>query len=114
MGLKEGEEGKQVLTDEDITQNLVVFLIAGHETIVGGLTYALKFVGENPNIMAKVVAEVEQMQARKKNKNNNKKEEEEEEEEEQITMDDLKEMKYSRAVVKEALRVSPPIGEAFR
>ncbi|RYX82717.1 cytochrome P450 [bacterium] len=49
------------LTDENIRNQMVTFLIAGHETTSGLLSFAIHALLRNPHVMAKARAEVERV-----------------------------------------------------
>jgi cytochrome P450/NADPH-cytochrome P450 reductase len=49
------------LSDETIAANLVTFLIAGHETTSGLLSFTVSHLLNNPNAYAKVRAEVDEV-----------------------------------------------------
>jgi len=104
----DGQEGKIEFSEADIAQNLIVFLVAGHETVVGAMTYMMRYLGEDKRVFGKLVEEVEGV-IKKKNEREGGGEEGKD-----ITMEDLKEMKYCMAVVKEALRCLPPVAMGMR
>jgi len=99
------EDAKMDFSLEDMAQNLVVFLVAGHETVVGGMIFMMKFLGENERIFKKLCEDVKGVMGRKKEKGRDEKE---------VTYEDLKEMKYCIAVVKESLRCLPPAAMGMR
>jgi len=92
-------------TDFDMAQNLVVFLVAGHETIVSGLLSMIKLLAQNREVFEKVYNEV----WTKKQEIDNR-----ETGEGVWTFDDLKGMNLSQAVVKETLRCVPPVAGGMR
>lgn len=49
------------LDAENIRYQLITFLIAGHETTSGWLSFALYFLVKNPEVMARAVAEVDRV-----------------------------------------------------
>ncbi len=49
------------LTDEEIRDELIVFIAAGHDTTATTLTYALWQLGRNPQIQEAVRAEVAEL-----------------------------------------------------
>ena len=49
------------LSDENIRRNLITFLIAGHETTSGMLSFTTYLLLENPEILAKAQAEVDRV-----------------------------------------------------
>lgn len=83
------ETGK-ALTDEEICDELIVFIAAGHDTTATTLTYALWQLGRNPQIQETVRAEVAELEDR------------------ELTPDDVADLGYTVQVLKEALRLCPP------
>lgn len=49
------------LTDENIRNQVLTFLIAGHETTSGTLSFALHLLMRNPHVLAQAYAEVDRM-----------------------------------------------------
>ena len=49
------------LSDENIRYQIITFLIAGHETTCGMLSFALYFLVNNPDVLAKAYAEVDRV-----------------------------------------------------
>ncbi|MEV6301705.1 cytochrome P450 [Actinoplanes sp. NPDC051861] len=49
------------LTDENIRNQVLTFLIAGHETTSGTLSFALHLLLRNPHVLARAYAEVDRM-----------------------------------------------------
>ncbi|CAF0757068.1 unnamed protein product [Adineta steineri] len=83
---KDPETGYQ-LSDENIRYQMLTFLVAGHETTSGLLSFALYYLLKNPHTLQKVQAEVDQYG--------------------EITVDTLSKLKYIDAVLKETLRLQP-------
>ena len=54
-------ETGEPLSDENIRNNVVTFLIAGHETTSGLLSYALYQLLRNPHVLAQAYAEVDRL-----------------------------------------------------
>jgi cytochrome P450 len=78
------------LTDEEICDELIVFLIAGHDTTATTLTYALWAMGHHPDIQNRVAAEVDQLGERRP------------------APDDVARLPYTIQVLNESLRLCPP------
>jgi cytochrome P450 len=78
------------LSDDDICNELLVFLTAGHDTTATTLTYALWALGRNPGMQARVTAEVAALGDR------------------QLTPEDVPRLGYTVQVLHEALRLCPP------
>lgn len=78
------------LSDDDICDELIVFMVAGHDTTATTLTYALWQLGRHPDLQDRVAAEVARFGDR------------------EITPADLPDLGYTRQVLCEALRLCPP------
>jgi cytochrome P450 len=78
------------LSDEAICDELVLFLLAGHDTTSTTLTYALWALGRRPELQDRVAAEVGQFGDRR------------------LTHEDLSRLRYTVQVLHEALRLCPP------
>lgn len=42
------------LTDSQLKDNILTLLVAGHDTTTAGLTWLIKFLGENPEVLEKL------------------------------------------------------------
>lgn len=78
------------LSDSDICDELIVFLIAGHDTTATTLTYALWALGHHRTMQDRVRSEVARLGDR------------------DLTPDDLPGLQYTKQVLYEALRLCPP------
>jgi cytochrome P450 len=78
------------LSDRAICDELVLFLVAGHETTSTTLTYALWSLGHRPDLQQRVADEVGQLGDRR------------------LTPDDAPRLGYTVQVLHEALRLCPP------
>ncbi|UJR17796.1 hypothetical protein I4U23_004695 [Adineta vaga] len=83
---KDPETGYQ-LSDENIRYQMVTFLIAGHETTSGLLSFTIYYLLKNPHALQKAQAEVDSYN--------------------EITVDTLSKLKYIDAILKETLRLQP-------
>ncbi|VAH97417.1 abscisic acid 8'-hydroxylase 3-like [Triticum dicoccoides] len=45
---------EEKLTDAQLKDNILTLLVAGHDTTTAGLTWLVKFLGENPDVLAKL------------------------------------------------------------
>ncbi|TBU21312.1 bifunctional P-450:NADPH-P450 reductase [Dichomitus squalens] len=79
------------LSDENIRFNLLTFLVAGHETTSGLLTFTLYYLCKNPEAMRRVREEVDEVLG-----------------EGPIRVEDISKLKYISACLRETLRLSPP------
>jgi cytochrome P450 / NADPH-cytochrome P450 reductase len=86
---KDPQTGER-LTDESIMDNMITFLIAGHETTSGLLSFTTYYLLSNPEAMQKAQQEVDQVVGR-----------------EPITFQHTSKLPYIEAVLRESLRLSP-------
>ena len=77
------------LTDREICDELIVFMLAGHDTTATTLAYALWALGNHPDIQRRVAAEATGLGA-------------------ELTPDDVGRLPYTVQVLHEALRLCPP------
>jgi cytochrome P450 len=89
MAAQDPDTGRR-LTDDEICDELIIFLFAGHDTTATTLTYALWALGHHPAQQARVAAEVAAFGDRA------------------LAPDDIGELGYTVQVVREALRLCPP------
>jgi cytochrome P450 len=80
----------QSISDDDICNDLLIFMLAGHDTTATTLTYALWALGHHLDIQDRVTAEVVKIGDR------------------ELTPDDVPRLEYTAQVLKEALRLCPP------
>jgi cytochrome P450 len=78
------------LSDEEICDELIIFLFAGHDTIATTLTYALWALGRHPQYQDRVAAEVAKLPDRP------------------LMVDDIPRLSYTVQVLRESLRLCPP------
>jgi cytochrome P450 len=78
------------LSDDDIGNDLLIFMLAGHDTTATALTYALWALGHHPDVQDRVAAEAAELGDR------------------QLTADDVSQLGYTTQVLREALRLCPP------
>lgn len=83
-------ETEKLLTDNEIRDQLIVFLAAGHDTTATTLTYALWQLGRHPELQDRAVAEVTALGER------------------ELTAQDVPALPYIGAVLHESLRLCPP------
>ncbi|RFU78314.1 cytochrome p450 [Trichoderma arundinaceum] len=90
--LLEGRDSKtgEGLSDDSIIDNMITFLIAGHETTSGLLSFAFYYLLANPRTMEKARQEVDEVSGG-----------------EPITVQHLSKLPYLTAVLKETLRLQP-------
>ncbi len=81
------------LTDENIRYQINTFLIAGHETTSGLLSFTLYYMLNNPDVLAKAYAEVDRVLGNNIG--------------DAPTMAQIGQLEYTRAVLMESLRLWP-------
>ncbi|KAJ0976541.1 hypothetical protein J5N97_012015 [Dioscorea zingiberensis] len=50
----EEDENSEKLTDSQLKDNILTLLVAGHDTTTAALTWLVKFLGENPDVLQKL------------------------------------------------------------
>ena len=83
-------ETGQSVPDDDIINDLLIFMLAGHDTTATALTYALWVLGHHPEVQDRVADEVGEIGDR------------------EITPADVPRLGYTVQVLHEALRLCPP------
>lgn len=96
-----GKDGKRLISEDEIVHNVMLVMVAGHDTSSVLITFIVRVLATDPLILAGVVQEQEQI-AKSKSKG------------ELLTWEDLAKMKYTWRVAMETLRVFPPIFGGFR
>ncbi|GFY45250.1 cytochrome P450 4c3 [Trichonephila inaurata madagascariensis] len=81
-------------TLDDVAEEVDNFMFAGHDTTSSGLSWALYMLGIYPEIQRKVHEEIDDVLG--------------DDEDRQITLDDIKNLKYLDCVLKESRRLWPP------
>jgi cytochrome P450 len=85
------------LTDQQVRDEVMTLLLAGHETTANTLAWTWYELGRNPAILARLVAEVDQTVGTRP-----------------VTADDLPSMPLNLAVLEEAMRLHPPAYQTGR
>lgn len=78
------------LSDDDICNDLLIFMLAGHDTTATALTYALWSLGHHPDVQERVAAETAALGDR------------------ELTAQDVSRLTYTTQVLRESLRLCPP------
>ncbi|KAH9931026.1 cytochrome P450 [Amylocystis lapponica] len=86
---KDPKTGKS-LPDDNIRNNLLTFLVAGHETTSSTLCFAFYYIVKKPEVMRKVREEVDEVLG-----------------DQAIQLNDLSKLHYVTACIREALRLHP-------
>eukprot|EP01018_Ginkgo_biloba_P037901 Gb_10755 [translate_table: standard] len=94
------EDGKS-LSDEEIKDNILLLLFAGHDTSSVTLTLLLKYLAEQPDCYEGILKEQLEIAGSKAAG-------------QLLEWEDLQKMKYSGRVAQETLRMTPPVQGTFR
>jgi len=85
------ESTGSVLSDKEISDQVLTFLLAGHETTSVAMSWVLYCLGQHPDVAKKVTEEVTSVLAN-----------------EELTWEALDKFKYLGNVIKETMRLFPP------
>ncbi|KAI8848266.1 cytochrome P450 [Chytridium lagenaria] len=91
---KKNSDAENALTDEEVASQVLTFLAAGHETTSVALSWTLHLLSLNPDIQAKLRAEVSSVL---------------EDASDLPTWENFSTMPYLEAVAKESMRLIPPV-----
>lgn len=89
IAARDPDTGKP-LTDNEIADELIIFIFAGHDTTATSISYALWQLGRNRAVQNRVAAEVAQLG------------------DGELTPDDVPRLGYTIQVLKESMRLCPP------
>ncbi|NXU48195.1 CP46A hydroxylase, partial [Turnix velox] len=93
-----GDALEETRDDESILDNFITFFVAGHDTTANQLSFTVMALGQHPEILERVQAEVDEVLGAKRD----------------IVYDDLGKLKYLSQVLKESLRLYPPVAGTVR
>ncbi|XP_030517911.1 beta-amyrin 28-monooxygenase-like [Rhodamnia argentea] len=96
------DENGRFLTEAEIINNLLLLLVASHDTLSCTITMVIKFLGELPHVYEKVLAEQREIAMQKKSAG------------EGLTREDVQKMRDSWSVVLEVMRLVPLALGGFR
>ncbi|KAI8579670.1 hypothetical protein K450DRAFT_240950 [Umbelopsis ramanniana AG] len=91
-----GDDDKDPLTSEELRNELVLFFLAGHDTTSNAMNAVLYFLAVNPDVQSKALQEVLDVLG-------------DEPSDVWPTLEQLKQFPYLSKVMKEAIRLAPPI-----
>jgi retinoid hydroxylase len=95
--LQSQDEDGNSLSLREIKDQVLTLLFAGHETLTSAIASFCLLLAQHPEILAKARAEQQNLDLQ-----------------EPLTLEHLKQMTYLEQVLKEVLRVIPPVGGGFR
>ncbi|KAL5548339.1 hypothetical protein UlMin_003570 [Ulmus minor] len=95
------EDNKEIMTEKEIIHNVMLVMIAGHDTSSILITFIMQFLANKPDIYAAVLQEQEEIAKSKAFG-------------EFLTWEDLAKMKFTWRVAMETLRVVPPVFGGFK
>lgn len=95
--LQARDEDGNSLSLQELKEQVLVLLFAGHETLTSAIASLCLLLAQHPEVLASARAEQQQLGF-----------------EEPLTLEHLKQMTYLEQVLKEVLRVLPPVGGGFR
>ena len=91
-----GEDG-ETLSDQQIRDEAITLLVAGHETTAVALTYTVYLLSQHPGVEDRLVEELDRVLDGRA-----------------PTHDDCSELKYTERVAKESMRLYPPVPTLLR
>jgi cytochrome P450 len=95
--LQARDEDGNSLPLEELKDQILLLLFAGHETLTSAIASFCLLMAQHPDVTARAREEQQQFPTS-----------------EPLTMERLKQMTYLDAILKEVLRVTPPVGGGFR
>ncbi|NXB53262.1 CP46A hydroxylase, partial [Leucopsar rothschildi] len=84
--------------DENILDNFITFFVAGHETSANQMTFTVMALGQHPEILERAQAEVDEVLGAKRD----------------VDYEDLGKLTYLSQILKESLRLYPPVSGTLR
>ncbi|NXC06615.1 CP46A hydroxylase, partial [Orthonyx spaldingii] len=93
-----GDALEETQDDENILDNFITFFVAGHETSANQMTFTVMALGQHPEILERAQAEVDEVLGAKRD----------------VDYEDLGKLTYLSQVLKESLRLYPPVSGTLR
>ncbi|KAJ9672088.1 hypothetical protein PVL29_025653 [Vitis rotundifolia] len=94
-------KNNEVITEKEIVDNVLLVMVAGHDTSAVLITFLVRLLANDPDVYAAVLKEHEEIAKGKPSG-------------EFLTWEDLAKMKYTWRVALETLRMFPPVFAGFR
>jgi cytochrome P450 len=88
----EDADTRERMTDQQLRDELITIFLAGHETTANALSFALYLLAQHPEVKQKIVDEVQRVIG------NN-----------EMTFENLNRLEYTTMVIKESMRLYPPV-----
>ncbi|KAL5702266.1 beta-amyrin 28-monooxygenase [Ranunculus cassubicifolius] len=95
------DENGSSLSNIEVADNIILLMDSGHDTSSSTMMMLMKFLAENPHCYEKVLQEQKEIALQKKPG-------------ELLNKGDIQKMRYSWNVIREVLRLTPPLGGTFR
>ncbi|XP_057254947.1 cholesterol 24-hydroxylase isoform X1 [Pezoporus wallicus] len=93
-----GDALEETRDDENILDNFITFFVAGHETTANQLSFTVMALAQHPEILERLQAEVDDVLGAKRD----------------LDYEDLGKLTYLSQVLKESLRLYPPVPGTLR
>jgi cytochrome P450 len=90
---KNQKTNNDVMSDVQLRDQIITFLIAGHETTANALTWTFYLLTQNPDVQEKLYQEIKSVVRDKK----------------VSSFDDIPKLEYTEKVFRESMRVYPPV-----
>src|SRR5262249_22645444 len=92
--LEARDDDGRSMTDEQIRDEAMTLVLAGHETTANALSWTFHLLSRHPEVRARMEAELDVLDSPR---------------DVGVTQDDLKKLPYTLAVLKESMRIYPPV-----
>ena len=84
-------EDGTTMTNEQLIDEILILFVAGHETTANALTFTLKLLAQNKEVLTKVEAEIKETSAKKL-----------------TPLQEISQLNYTKCCIEESLRLYPP------
>ncbi|KAH9311003.1 hypothetical protein KI387_026038 [Taxus chinensis] len=101
MSMNKEDENNSALTEEEIIDNMILVMIAGHDTTAILLTHLVRMLALKPHIYKSILQEQTEVLSGKQRNT-------------PLRWEDIQKMKYTWKVAQETLRLNPPVVGGFR